>query len=423
MARSARCARYDLPLIFTMIAPSTIRSRNAIASGGSPRYSPHASKSMFVTSDRRAARAPRVDQLVQQARRLLRFTPFDPVEPELVEDQQVEPRSTRGAAAAASGPPARPSGRRAPGAGRVPHPVTQHTGTLADRLDRYGFSPLRSGPTTTRFCRRPMNSAVASVSICTRSMVAALNCQSKSASVWLVAEPGLADAVGDAPLAAAVGLLADQHAAGIPGATAPRARRGPARRRAARAAAGCAAPGSPQGSAGAVPPVSVPVGEVVRFVIMGRLRVTEVLVIRRRPGRDRLLVQPGRELPAFVLGQRSPERFWVVPGPRGCVPRPRANTRRTARPVPARRSGPVGRTSPTAPAPVAPGPCRNAGSRSRPSRNRTARSSQVREPFLAAGPAAGARPRRAGAPCERFVARWRCAAAARAERSPRRRDS
>src|SRR4051812_1248660 len=41
----ARCARYDLPLIFTMIAPSTIRSRNAIASGGSPRYSPHASKS------------------------------------------------------------------------------------------------------------------------------------------------------------------------------------------------------------------------------------------------------------------------------------------------------------------------------------------------------------------------------------------
>ena len=48
--RLRRWARYDLPLIFTMIAPSTIRSRNAIASGGSPRYSPHASKSMFVTS-------------------------------------------------------------------------------------------------------------------------------------------------------------------------------------------------------------------------------------------------------------------------------------------------------------------------------------------------------------------------------------
>src|SRR5262249_14872376 len=46
----ARCARYDLPLIFTMIAPSTSRSRIAIASGASPRYSPHASKSMFVTS-------------------------------------------------------------------------------------------------------------------------------------------------------------------------------------------------------------------------------------------------------------------------------------------------------------------------------------------------------------------------------------
>ena len=49
-AGCARWARYDLPLIFTMIAPSTIRSRNAIASGGSLRYSSHASKSMFVTS-------------------------------------------------------------------------------------------------------------------------------------------------------------------------------------------------------------------------------------------------------------------------------------------------------------------------------------------------------------------------------------
>ena len=46
----ARCARYDLPAIFRMIAPSTIRSKSAIASGGSPRYSPHASKSMFVTN-------------------------------------------------------------------------------------------------------------------------------------------------------------------------------------------------------------------------------------------------------------------------------------------------------------------------------------------------------------------------------------
>ncbi len=49
-ARSARCARYDLPLIFRMAAPSTIRSMNAVASGGSPRYSPHLSKSTFVTS-------------------------------------------------------------------------------------------------------------------------------------------------------------------------------------------------------------------------------------------------------------------------------------------------------------------------------------------------------------------------------------
>ena len=46
----ARWARYDLPLILRMIAPSTIRSKNAIANGGSPRYSPQASKSMFVTN-------------------------------------------------------------------------------------------------------------------------------------------------------------------------------------------------------------------------------------------------------------------------------------------------------------------------------------------------------------------------------------
>src|ERR1700722_7559276 len=44
VALAARCARYDLPLIFTMIAPSTTRSRKAIASGGSPREGPPASK-------------------------------------------------------------------------------------------------------------------------------------------------------------------------------------------------------------------------------------------------------------------------------------------------------------------------------------------------------------------------------------------
>ena len=44
----ARWARYDLPRIFRRIAPSTMRSRKAIAKGGSPRYSLHASKSMFV---------------------------------------------------------------------------------------------------------------------------------------------------------------------------------------------------------------------------------------------------------------------------------------------------------------------------------------------------------------------------------------
>src|SRR3954470_18601432 len=41
---------------------------------------------------RRPLRAPGIDQLVQQARRLARFAAFDPVEAELVEDQQVELR-------------------------------------------------------------------------------------------------------------------------------------------------------------------------------------------------------------------------------------------------------------------------------------------------------------------------------------------
>src|SRR5215831_5110087 len=39
-ACSARWARYDFPWVFRISAPSTIRSQNAIASGGSPRYSP-----------------------------------------------------------------------------------------------------------------------------------------------------------------------------------------------------------------------------------------------------------------------------------------------------------------------------------------------------------------------------------------------
>src|SRR3982751_2782348 len=43
-------ARKDLPLTFRMMAPSTSRSRKAIASGPSERYSPHLSKSTLVTS-------------------------------------------------------------------------------------------------------------------------------------------------------------------------------------------------------------------------------------------------------------------------------------------------------------------------------------------------------------------------------------
>jgi hypothetical protein len=42
-------ARSDLPLSLRMMAPSTRRSRKAMASGPSERYSPHFSKSTFVT--------------------------------------------------------------------------------------------------------------------------------------------------------------------------------------------------------------------------------------------------------------------------------------------------------------------------------------------------------------------------------------
>ena len=44
------CARYDWPLIVRMIAPSTMRSRKAMATGPSGRYSPHFSKSTLVAS-------------------------------------------------------------------------------------------------------------------------------------------------------------------------------------------------------------------------------------------------------------------------------------------------------------------------------------------------------------------------------------
>ena len=44
---------------FRITAPSTRRSRKALASGGSPRYSAHAAKSMFVANavERRPVRA------------------------------------------------------------------------------------------------------------------------------------------------------------------------------------------------------------------------------------------------------------------------------------------------------------------------------------------------------------------------------
>ena len=251
-------------------------------------------------------------------------------------------------------------------------------------------------------------------------MAAALNCQSKSASVLLSREAGLADAVGDAPLAAPVGLLADQHPQEFqvrqPLALGARQHGvellGPQ--------GNAAAPGSPQGSAGAA---SVGVGVGRSRLGSGsscivRLRLAEVLVVRRRPGGHRVLVQPGGQLPPLFFGQRLQDGSWAEPGPTGCVPRPRGNTRRTARPAPARRSGPTGRRSPTAPAPAAPGPCRNAEPAAGPP-GTDGPSRPARRTAPPTAPAVAARPRGAGAPCARSVARWPCAATARAGRSPR----
>ena len=54
-----RWARYDLPAMRMMMALYAMRSRIAMAKGGSPRYSLQALKSMLVTRavDRRSLRA------------------------------------------------------------------------------------------------------------------------------------------------------------------------------------------------------------------------------------------------------------------------------------------------------------------------------------------------------------------------------
>ena len=77
---SACGALQGLPLTLRMIAPSTRRSRKAIAKGPSERYSPHLSKSTLVTSavERLVSRG---DDLVKQVGRLRTFVALNPVEP------------------------------------------------------------------------------------------------------------------------------------------------------------------------------------------------------------------------------------------------------------------------------------------------------------------------------------------------------
>ena len=94
---------------------------------------PQASKSMFVTSAVERCAAG-VDHLVQQVRRLRRSVRSIRSKPNSSRITRSNSRSNA-ADAAASGRPATPSGPPAKGAGRVPHPIAQHTGRLADGLD------------------------------------------------------------------------------------------------------------------------------------------------------------------------------------------------------------------------------------------------------------------------------------------------
>ena len=65
-------------------------------------------------------------------------------------------------------------------------------------------------PTQTRFCRLLINSPPANVSIRTRSMTSAFELPIEVGQGLVLGEPGLADALGETPLAASVGLLVDQ---------------------------------------------------------------------------------------------------------------------------------------------------------------------------------------------------------------------
>ena len=165
-----------------------------------------------------------VDQLVQQARRLRRFRPLQPVEAELVDHQQVElARSTE------------PTRQRPVGQGRGE--LLQHRGAgrrtardspgrrpLADRLDEWLF-PRPLWPTRIRFSRRPTKSHVGQL-----LDPHPVDHRRVERPVEVLQRPLLAEprprGCGGRPPARGGRRPAPTSAAGIPGATAPRSRRG-----------------------------------------------------------------------------------------------------------------------------------------------------------------------------------------------------
>src|SRR5208337_1334281 len=165
------------------------------------------------------------------------------------------------------------------------------------------LSPTPLCPTQTRFCRRPMNSPPAKVSIRTRSMTSALNCQSKSAKVLFWANPAArmrwARLRSRRALACSLIKARKNSRCDIPSlsarpntASSCSAKRG--MRIAWKSSRTCRRSSVATGVA----------GRGVRFLFIVWLRLAEALVARRRPGGHQVLTQPGRDLPPFFFGQR-----------------------------------------------------------------------------------------------------------------------
>src|SRR5947209_743073 len=168
--------------------------------------------------------------------------------------------------------------------------------------------PTPLWPTTIRFSRRPMNSAVANASIRTRSMVAALNCQSKSTSVLPSRNPAsrIRCAMLRSRRRSACSLISsrtnsrcDKPSRSARDSTASNrsGRRGI--RRVSKCSRICWRSSAGAGIDGAA-------GLRVRVVIAARLLVAEMSVIRPGPGGHRDVVVPGGDLSSLLFGQGLP---------------------------------------------------------------------------------------------------------------------